>query len=152
MTDFVGRLLVALLLPFSLWILTFNTPETWPIALLSSIASYFFPAIEAKIRKSPDFLSIAVLNFFLGWTLVGWVVALIWSVRTAGVQSDSVKMAAPAKTTINPAPVAYRPTLPDVPKKEAARMKTCPFCAEEILQAAIICKHCRSDLASKEAA
>lgn len=30
-------------------------------------------------------------------------------------------------------------------------MKTCPFCAEEILDAAIVCKHCRRDLVTTPA-
>lgn len=153
MNDFAGRLLIAILLPFSLWVLTWNTPAVWPLWFLSTIVVYFFPTIEAMIRKSPDALPIGVLNFFLGWTLLGWVVALIWSVRTSGAKISSVKMAVPTATpTLNPGPVAYRPTLPDVPKKAVSSMKTCPFCAEEILQAAIICKHCRSDLTSKDVA
>ncbi len=42
-------------------------------------ALYFLPSIVA--RKKPQFASVAVLNFFLGWTFVGWVVALAWAVR-----------------------------------------------------------------------
>jgi prepilin signal peptidase PulO-like enzyme (type II secretory pathway) len=31
-------------------------------------------------RKRSDFRRIFILNLFLGWTFVGWVVALIWAV------------------------------------------------------------------------
>lgn len=39
---------------------------------------YFLPAIEANLRKQPNMVSIALVNVFLGWTLVGWVVAMAW--------------------------------------------------------------------------
>ena len=38
---------------------------------------YFLPSIVGYNKKNAN--SICVLNFFLGWTLVGWVVALIWA-------------------------------------------------------------------------
>lgn len=41
---------------------------------------YFFPYINAKSRKHSKTEGIALLNLFLGWTLLGWVGALIWSV------------------------------------------------------------------------
>lgn len=40
---------------------------------------YFLPTINAKSRKHPNRSSIFLLNLFLGWTLVGWVAALVWS-------------------------------------------------------------------------
>lgn len=43
------------------------------------IALYFSPAIVAKWRKHPQTMPIAVLNTLLGWTLLGWVVALVWA-------------------------------------------------------------------------
>jgi len=43
------------------------------------IATYFLPTIVATIRNHPNALSICLLNFFLGWTLLGWLGALIWS-------------------------------------------------------------------------
>lgn len=44
------------------------------------IASYFLPTIIALLRQQPNSLAIFLLNFFLGWTFFGWVVALVWSV------------------------------------------------------------------------
>lgn len=41
---------------------------------------YFLPSFVATGRKHPNGAAITVLNLFLGWTLLGWVVALIWSV------------------------------------------------------------------------
>ncbi|MFC1846897.1 superinfection immunity protein [Chloroflexota bacterium] len=45
-----------------------------------SLAFYFLPTIIALIRKQPNTLAIFLLNFFLGWTFIGWVVSLIWAV------------------------------------------------------------------------
>jgi hypothetical protein len=42
--------------------------------------AYFLPALIAGARKHHNAPGIAMLNFFLGWTLVGWVVALVWAV------------------------------------------------------------------------
>lgn len=41
------------------------------------VAFYFLPAILAWSKSS--FWAIFALNLFLGWTLVGWVVALAWA-------------------------------------------------------------------------
>lgn len=40
---------------------------------------YFIPAIVAWDKKNRD--SILVLNLFLGWTFVGWVIALVWACK-----------------------------------------------------------------------
>ena len=41
---------------------------------------YFLPTIVAGARAHPNMGPIAVINTFLGWTFVGWVVALAMSV------------------------------------------------------------------------
>jgi hypothetical protein len=43
-------------------------------------AVYFVPTIIAGSRKHRNSAGIFFLNLFLGWTLIGWVGALIWSV------------------------------------------------------------------------
>jgi hypothetical protein len=43
---------------------------------------YFLPSIIALARNKRDIAAIALLNFFLGWTMIGWVVALVWAVKT----------------------------------------------------------------------
>lgn len=41
---------------------------------------YLFPTILAWLGKHPCADSIAIINLFLGWTVVGWVGALAWAV------------------------------------------------------------------------
>lgn len=43
------------------------------------IALYFLPAIIAARRGHRNRTPILLLNLFLGWTVIGWVGALIWS-------------------------------------------------------------------------
>ncbi|MGH3825866.1 MAG: superinfection immunity protein [Pseudonocardiaceae bacterium] len=51
--------------------------------LIAIFLLYFLPAVTGAIRKVPNIVSVFVVNFFLGWTLVGWVVALAMAARTA---------------------------------------------------------------------
>ena len=44
------------------------------------IAIYFFPAILANRRKAKHEVSIFWVNLLLGWTVIGWCAALVWTV------------------------------------------------------------------------
>ena len=43
-------------------------------------------------------------------------------------------------------PPAYTPTLPTPQPVKAKEIQECPFCKEDIIVGAVICKHCRSSL------
>ena len=69
------------LLPFFLILLVFSgSQDALAGALLAwlVIYSYLFPWIVSLSRSHSNSLSIFALNLFLGWTLIGWVAALVW--------------------------------------------------------------------------
>jgi Superinfection immunity protein/zinc-ribbon domain len=39
---------------------------------------YFLPSILGKDKR--DAMGIFLVNLFLGWTLIGWVVAFLWAI------------------------------------------------------------------------
>ncbi len=47
--------------------------------VLFSLLVYFIPSVVAIKRKHNNSVSILILNIFLGWTFLGWVLALVWS-------------------------------------------------------------------------
>ncbi len=47
--------------------------------ILFLIAMYWLPTLIAIVRQAPSALGVATLNFFLGWTVVGWLLALVWA-------------------------------------------------------------------------
>jgi hypothetical protein len=42
---------------------------------------YFLPTIVALARSKRDALAIFLLNLFLGFTVIGWIVALVWAAK-----------------------------------------------------------------------
>ena len=52
-------------------------------AILITILSlfYFLPFAIAFHKKRANTGAIFALNLFLGWSLIGWVVALVWALK-----------------------------------------------------------------------
>ncbi len=40
---------------------------------------YFLPTIVANLTNKGNTAAIAMLNLLLGWTVVGWIVCLVWA-------------------------------------------------------------------------
>ena len=58
-----------------------GTAET-VIFYLAFVGLYLLPAYEAARRKHPKFVPIALLDILLGWTVLGWIAAYVWALRT----------------------------------------------------------------------
>jgi hypothetical protein len=57
-------------------------------AFLIVLVLYFLPSVVAVARKVTHQGSVVVINLFLGWTFIGWVVALAVACRTSRVLRD----------------------------------------------------------------
>lgn len=83
------------------------------IALVSFL--YFLPGIVASSRSHHQAVAIFVLNIFLGWTFVGWVVALVWACTAIRMNAANVAVVAvatpaptiPERSTRNPTSTSH---------------------------------------------
>jgi hypothetical protein len=99
-------LLLVLLLPALAWAQDYQADTTDSLSpgegILGMITGaillfiYFIPAYVG--RKHPQSDAIVMLNLFLGWTLFGWVVALVWA-TTQPKPKQVVTVVAPAAST-----------------------------------------------------
>ena len=49
-------------------------------ALVLAVLLHFLPTLIAILRGHHNWFAIFLTNLLLGWTVIGWIIALIWSV------------------------------------------------------------------------
>jgi hypothetical protein len=60
-----------------------------PLLLVAAACSaYFAPLLTACIRGVPHSGSVIVINVFLGWTVIGWVIAMAMACRSVPRRHD----------------------------------------------------------------
>lgn len=91
------------------------------------LALYVLPTWIAYVRKHQNLVAVGILNVALGWTLLGWIAALVWAVMNTQTRNPNL---GPAQTSTG--------QLDDT--------RPCPECAEPIKRAARRCKHCGSNV------
>jgi len=52
----------------------------FPVFFLPFLALHFLPAIIAGLRHARNFGWILLINLLLSWTVIGWIIALIWAI------------------------------------------------------------------------
>jgi hypothetical protein len=83
------KVILAMVLMSMLFIVGCSAPYNPPVPFfwgpfsfiwwLLGAAIYFLPIIVAVVRKKQKLLGIVLLNIFLGWSFIGWIIALIWA-------------------------------------------------------------------------
>lgn len=97
------------------------------IIVVIGLVIYFLPAICANYLEHRNMVSIGLLNFFLGWTILGWIGAMIWAFSDSSAPLPVHAIAAPSD-------------------EDTDDRMPCPICAESIKKEAKKCRHCGYDL------
>jgi len=88
------------------------------IISLIFVLIYFLPSIWAARHHHKDATWIFAVNLLLGWTLAGWIVAIVWANKEKPIEEED-------KT-----------------------LKKCPRCAEFIKKEATKCRFCGHEFAN----
>lgn len=56
-----------------------GSPILGLIVLAFAFFLYWYPSLLAAKRRHRDKGSIFVVNLFFGWTVIGWIIALVWA-------------------------------------------------------------------------
>lgn len=66
---------------FTAWGITedFTLGLLWAIGIVVALWIYFIPSWVAELRKHRNSGAIFAVNLFLGETVIGWIIALIWA-------------------------------------------------------------------------
>ncbi len=125
------------------------------IFLTLSFLLYFAPALLATSRRAPNATAIWLTNFFVGWTVIGWVITLVWALNTPAPPPFAYATAAPYAPPANTpyagasVPTGASPTWSPVaavsPVADPTEgPRTCIACGRSLPPAARFCPHCGS--------
>lgn len=83
------------------WFETEDVTQTFQGFLLLAVLGlgYFLPTVIALSRKHHNSGAIIALNLLLGWTVLGWIAALVWSFTEAEPKVTMVQQVPPTAQT-----------------------------------------------------
>lgn len=121
------------------------------LALTMLVILHFLPSVIAFFRGKHNAVAIFALNLFLGWTIIGWVGALIWALvkdRPASTpppgwgQTVTVYKERPSETSIA-----------SIPNRQAGVSRFCSSCGAQLTSEGAFCGSCgASRVATKQTA
>lgn len=108
--------------------------------LTLSLALYFAPALLASSRHHPRTSAIALTNLLLGWTLVGWIICLVWALAEPTYPASPFYLppAIIVANTAYPAGWSHTSANPAEPR--------CRACARPVLPSSSFCTMCGANL------
>jgi hypothetical protein len=65
---------------------------------------YWAPTIVAFIRKHPSKGGVLAVNFFFGWTFIGWVLALAWALSDNSGRQQTIIVNTAVATNVGAVP------------------------------------------------
>lgn len=119
--------------------------------------AYFIPTIVAYVRKVTNVGSVFVINLFLGWTFVGWIVALAMSVKTnlpTGLTSQVTVVTGP-NVHVKDQEASSNPGVMSSVNLETYQTPTsevCKRCSQELPSGAKFCIKCGESATTSEQA
>ena len=72
-----------------------SSPLAGFVLMVIAFVAYFLPTFIAAKRNHPNGNGIGILNIFLGWTGIGWLASLIWSVSAINQAQTEPKSSQP---------------------------------------------------------
>jgi len=98
-----------------------------------SLFLYFLPAFLA--RNKPNFTAILLLNLLAGWTVIGWIIALVWA-----LSSDPPRQVAPP----------FQQGFASAPQPAASAAFFCSSCGKRCTTGEHFCSSCGAALPSAQ--
>jgi hypothetical protein len=74
---------------------------------------YFLPWAIAATRQKSNALAIGLLNFLVGWTFIGWIVALVMAVTSEPAHVTNMAYAVAPVLHVGPQPTSPPGWYPD---------------------------------------
>lgn len=69
---------------FYSWHWSDSSPVVSILVMVLLWAVYFIPSVVAFLRTHRSKVAILTLNILLGWSGIGWIVALVWALAWPG--------------------------------------------------------------------
>ncbi|HXF18705.1 MAG TPA: superinfection immunity protein [Burkholderiales bacterium] len=124
--------------------------EQWLIVLAPLLLiAYFIPLFIAAGRRHRFIPAIGLINLALGWTVLGWLGAIIWAVNRDVRGRDVEPQPAPLDFMNEPRLIEPGENSQAI---EVGSSKKCLYCAESIRAEALVCRYCGHDVGAPGAA